>query len=129
MLSANERNSLRGRRQTTCGQELLLQLPRKGPLMDGDVLIGENPLLGVLVKAAIENLLIVRANSILELIKASYHLGNRHVELELHSKELFLLEDPVLAEMLKARGLKVEKIKRPFFPELGAYSQSERHKH
>jgi len=97
--------------------------------MDGDVLIGENPLLRVLVKAAIENLLVVRANSILELIKASYHLGNRHVEIELHPRELFLLEDPVLAEMLKTRGLKVEKIMRPFFPELGAYAQSERHKH
>ena len=129
VLTANDRTRLRGRRKTTCGQEVILMLPREGPLRDGDVLVGEDSNTQVLIKAAIEDLLLVRANSILELIQASYHLGNRHVELELHSKELFLLEDPVLAEMLIKRGLTVEKTKKAFFPEFGAYYQSSNHKH
>ena len=95
--------------------------------MDGDLLSGEKDLPQVLVKAAIEDLLVVSANSILELTKASYHLGNRHVELELHTKELFLLEDQVLAKMLKSRGLSVRKVKKAFFPELGAYYQFNSH--
>ena len=96
LLTANERNHLRGLRQTTCGQE------------------DEGSSTQVFVRAALENLLVVRANSMLELTKASYHLGNRHVDLELHSKELFLLEDPVLAKMLKGRGLIVRKLKKAF---------------
>ena len=66
-------------------------------------------------------------NSILELIKATYHLGNRHVDLEIHSQKLFLLEDSVLEKMLKSRGLLVQKIQKPFFPEIGAYSQIHKH--
>ena len=126
-LTANERKTLRGRRTTTCGQEILLQLPRQGPLIDGEVLIGDQTSSQVLIKAAIENLFLVSARTNLELLQAAYHLGNRHVDLEIHSKELFLLEDPVLGKMLKQRGLIVENIKRSFFPELGAYSQSHRH--
>ena len=97
--------------------------------MDGDLLTGENRLHQVVVKAAIENLIVVRSKSHLELMKASYHLGNRHVDLELYSHELFLLEDPVLHEMLNTRGLHVEKVKRIFSPELGAYYLSHRHSH
>ena len=123
-LTANERKSLRGRRKTTCGQEILLQLPREGPLMDGEVLTGDQSSPLVLIKAAMESLFLVSAKTDLELIQASYHLGNRHIDLEIHNKKLFLLEDAVLAVMLKQRGLKVEKSKRAFFPELGAYSQA-----
>ena len=129
LLNASERKRLRGHRKTSCGQDILLMLPREGPLMDGDILSGESPSPHVLVKAAIEDLLVVRAQSILELIKAAYHLGNRHVDLELHPNQIFLLEDPVLNEMLKKRGLSVKKIKRTFFPELGAYSLLNSHKH
>ena len=52
----------------------------------------------------------MQAKSQLELIKAAYHLGNRHVDLEIHSQKLFLLEDSVLEKMLKSRGLLVQKI-------------------
>ena len=89
-------------------------LPREGPLMEGDLLTGENPVPQVLIKAAIEDLLVVRSQSILELIKAAYHLGNRHVDIELQPNQIFLLEDPVLTEMLISRGLSVNKIKKKF---------------
>ena len=97
--------------------------------MDGDVLVGDNPSQQVLIKASIEDLILVRANTTLEIMQASYHLGNRHVDLEIHTKELFLLEDPVLAEMLRKRGLFVAKAQKSFFPELGAYEDSHQHSH
>ena len=89
--------------------------------MDGDVLAGEKAMPKVLIKASIEDLIAVRAKSILELLKAAYHLGNRHVELELHPNQLFFLDDPVLTQMLNKRQLNIEKVRRPFFPEQGAY--------
>ena len=51
------------------------------------------------------SLLQVQATSALELLQAAYHLGNRHVALELHERELLLLEDSVLQQMLESRGL------------------------
>jgi len=127
LLSAKQRMRLRGRAQTTCGQEVVLQLPREGPLLNGDLLTGKATSTQVVIKAAPEDLLLITAKTSLELIKAVYHLGNRHVELELHSEEIFLLNDTVLAEMLKARGINIEQVKRPFFPEMGAYSTHHRH--
>ena len=129
VLTADERTQLRGHRKTICGQDVLLQLPREGALIDGDLLVGKDSSIQILVKAAEEDLLVINAESNLELIKAAYHLGNRHVVLELQSEELFLLNDPVLADMLKRRGLKVKKIKRPFSPERGAYSFTNSHQH
>ena len=89
-LTAQERKKLRGRRMTLCGVELLLQLPREGPLIPGDLLLGENTSSRVLITAAIEDLLEVSASSTLQLMQASYHLGNRHVDLELQETNLFL---------------------------------------
>ena len=129
LLTAAERTRLRGHRQTTCGQDVLLHLPREGVLKDGDILAGKDPSIQVQVKAALEDLLVVSTSSILELTKAAYHLGNRHVDIELKPKELFLLEDPVLADLLRRRGLKVKNIKRTFFPERGAYSLTDSHHH
>ncbi len=121
LLSADERTKLRGRRITSCGKELLLQLPRDGCLLDGDVLTNESTSIEVQVHAAKESLLVVSANTSLELLTAVYHLGNRHVSVELDTDRIFLLEDSVLHKMLRGRGLLVEYINRPFFPELGAY--------
>ncbi len=126
-LSAEERSRLRGRRLTKCGREVILQLPREGCLRPGDVLSGEGQYQNVLVEAALETLLVVSAKSSLDLLKAAYHLGNRHVALELHEGELFLIEDEVLAQMLRIRGLTVKKTIRSFYPETGAYDQLHRH--
>jgi urease accessory protein len=74
------------------------------------------------VTAAAEALLRVRATSALALMQAAYHLGNRHVALELHEQDLYLLEDAVLATMLESRGLQLSRCQRPFRPEGGAYA-------
>ena len=127
-LSADERTRLRGLRHSRCGQPLLLQLPRGEPLQPGEWLgDGDGPAL-VRVEAADEALLLVRAADPLELLRAAYHLGNRHVALQLRATELRLLADPVLADLLRQRGLHLEEQLAPFMPEGGAYA-TEGHAH
>ena len=92
-LTAEQRTVLRGRRRTGCGREVLLQLPRDGVLHPGDQLVDALRSCLVVVEAAPEALLRVEALSALSLLQAAYHLGNRHVALEVHEQELFLLEN------------------------------------
>ncbi len=121
-LTAEQRSVLRGLRSTTCGQNVLLQLPRDGVLQPGVCLAGETlqPLIRVVATA--EPLLRVQATTTFELVQAAYHLGNRHVALEVRDAELLLLKDSVLELMLRRRGLQVTCCHQPFHPEVGAYS-------
>ncbi|MCP9840486.1 urease accessory protein UreE [Synechococcus sp. J7-Johnson] len=133
-LSAQERTSLRGRRRTACGRELLLQLPRGPALEPGERLMPADGsvLVVVVVEPAPEPVLVVRSPDPLVLLQAAYHLGNRHVSLELRPGELRLLEDAVLEELLRQRGLLIEHRLVPFLPEPGAYattSHSHSHSH
>jgi urease accessory protein len=75
----------------------------------------------VRVEAAPEPLLQVSSSEPLALLQAAYHLGNRHVAMELHANRLLLLDDSVLADLLRRRGLQVECLEAPFCPEPGAY--------
>ena len=79
------------------------------------------------VEAAPEALLLVRGPDPLALLQAAYHLGNRHVAMELHPSELRILEDSVLADLLRQRGLAVEPVEAPFEPEAGAYAGGHSH--
>jgi urease accessory protein len=72
---------------------------------------------------------IVGACAALELLRAAYHLGNRHVALEVRPAELRLLDDPVLKDLLRARGLRLERCLEPFAPEGGAYGDGHDHGH
>jgi urease accessory protein len=121
-LSAEERTRLRGLRHSLCGRALLLQLPRGHALRPGEWLAPERGGPAVRVEAAPEALLLVQAPNPLALLQAAYHLGNRHVALELREHELRLIEDPVLADLLVRRGLMVERRQEPFLPEGGAYA-------
>lgn len=123
-LRADERTSLRGHRRSACGRDLLLQLPRGAALEPGDRLAPEAGGPVVVVVAAGEPLLVVRAADPLALLQAAYHLGNRHVAMELHRDELRLGVDSVLEDLLRHRGLTVERITGPFLPEPGAYEAS-----
>ena len=129
-LSAQERTSLRGRRRTSCGRELLLHLPRGPALEPGERLMPADRSVLVVVQPAPEPVLVVRSPDSLALLQAAYHLGNRHVWLELRPRELRLLEDGVLEELIRQRGLLVEHRLEPFLPEPGAYATaSESHNH
>ena len=123
-LRADERTRLRGHRRSACGRDLLLQLPRGAALEPGDRLAPEADGPQVVVEAAREPLLVVRAADPLALLQAAYHLGNRHVAMELHGDELRLGVDNVLEDLLRQRGLSVERIMGPFRPEPGAYERS-----
>jgi len=122
LLSADERTRLRGHRRSACGRDLLLQLDRGAPLVPGEWLSGAAGEPPVRVEAAPESVLLVRSADPLALLQAAYHLGNRHVALEVRSAELRLLEDPVLADLLARRGLELERCQAPFLPEAGAYA-------
>ena len=100
-----------------------MQLPRRGVLRPGEQLTDAAQSLLVEVTAASEALLKVMADSPLELLQAAYHLGNRHVALEVHDRELLLLNDAVLSRMLEGRGLRVTRCMGPFTPEGGAYGE------
>ena len=121
-LSAKERTQLRGKRSTLDGIDVILNLPRGGGrLMPGEVLKSENSQVFVTIEAAQEDVIRISSENRLKLLKAAYHLGNRHVEIELHDKELYLLNDVVMQKMLERQGFSIESLKRPFSPEIGAY--------
>ena len=121
LLAADERTSLRGHRRSACGRDLLLQLPRGAALRPGERLLSHDGAVQVQVQAAPEPVMQVRSADPLALLQAAYHLGNRHVAMELHADRLVVLQDPVLAELLRQRGLTVDLLQLPFQPEAGAY--------
>ena len=121
-LSAKERTQRRGKRSTLAGTDVILNLPRGGGrLIPGEVLKSENSQIFVSIKAAHEDVIRISSENRLKLLKAAYHLGNRHVEIELHDKELYLLNDVVMKKMLEGQGFEIETFQRPFSPEIGAY--------
>ena len=128
-LTAEERTRSRHRFQTETGQAVFLQLSRGTALQDGDRLQSPDGFT-VLVRAKPEPVLTVRADSPLQLLQAAYHLGNRHVPLEITADYLRLSPDPVLKDMLLHRGVSVQDDLQPFHPEPGAYgSHAPTHSH
>ncbi len=107
------------------GRHLGVFLPRGTVLRGGDVLVTED---GSLVKviATPQPVLVVRAcpehGSPFDLLRAAYHLGNRHVQLELQTDRLLMEPDHVLADMLRQMHLLVTEELAPFEPEAGAYA-------
>ena len=128
-LAADQRTSLRGHRRSACGRDLLLQLPRGAALQPGERLLSADGTVQVVVEAAPEAVLEARASDRLALLQAAYHLGNRHVAMEIHADRLVLLQDSVLEELLRQRGLQVERRLAPFEPEAGAYEGFGQHGH
>jgi len=106
------------------GRRLGVFLPRGQVVRGGDVLVAEDGSL-VRVEAAPQPVLVVRASPTPDapfaLMRAAYHLGNRHVPLELRRDRLQLEPDPVLADLLRQMGLLVIDARAPFEPEGGAY--------
>ena len=108
----------------SAGRELNVFLPRGTVLRGGDVLVAEDGSL-IRVKSAPQPVLVVTHcpdhGTPFDLLRAAYHLGNRHVPLELQSDRLLLEPDHVLADMLRAQHLIVTATESAFEPEGGAY--------
>ena len=107
------------------GRQLGVFLPRGTLVRGGDVLVGEDGSL-VMVHAAPQPVLVVRHCADhgvpFDLLRAAYHLGNRHVQLELTPHHLKLEPDHVLADMLRQMHLIVTEANEAFEPEGGAYA-------
>ncbi len=119
-LTAEERTRSRHRFEVD-GQVVELRLPRGTVLRDGDILQDAACSVNVQIMAKAEPVLTVVPRSAVDLARAAYHLGNRHVALEITSTYLRLSPDPVLEAMLVQLGLDVEVAILPFQPEMGAY--------
>ena len=120
-LSSAERRIFRGKRKSDCNQELHLQLPREGKLKDGDILLTNHKNLFVQIIAQNEDLIEIRSKEYFELTKVAYHLGNRHVEIEIKENILLTKNDYIIAELLKNFEVICKKVEKKFFPEIGAF--------
>ena len=109
---------------TDNGVEIGVFLTRGQILRSGLVLTGSDSF-SVLVKAAAEPVSVMRCDDPLQFSRACYHLGNRHVSLQILKGELRYLSDHVLDHMLEGLGLKVMQEILPFEPEAGAYHKHE----
>jgi urease accessory protein len=128
-LTAEERSRSRHPHITTNGVEVYLQLKRGTNLRQGDRLQDPDLSLVVEIIAKPEQVMVVTATHALDLLQAAYHLGNRHVPLEITDNHLYLLPDAVLRDMLQQRGLQVVDADRPFQPQAGAYESTPHHHH
>lgn len=122
-LTAQERTRSRHRFETIDGQVVYLRLSRGTVLQDGDLLQSEDATKTfVRVAAKPEAVLVVKAATPVKLLEAAYHLGNRHVPVEIAANYLHISPDPVLEKMLVNLGLEVVEAVLPFQPQSGAYS-------
>jgi len=128
-LTFDARSKSRLRCFASSGEEVGLFLERgQPPLRDGEFLEAQDGRI-VRVRARPEPLLHVTCVDALELTRAAYHLGNRHVALQIGDGWLRLLDDYVLKDMLLQLGATVEAVEAPFQPEHGAYGGGHHHSH
>ena len=119
-LPFDSRQKSRFSAKTDNGRDVGLFLSRGQILRSGMVITGPN-VFSVLVKAAPELVSVMRSDDPLQFARACYHLGNRHVPLQILAGELRYLNDHVLDHMLEGLGLVVDHQMLPFEPEAGAY--------
>ena len=114
------------------GRSLGIFLPPGSVVRGGDVLVAEDGSL-IRVVAAPQRVLRITAcaahGSPFDLTRAAYHLGNRHVPIELTPDHLQIEPDHVLTDMLRAMHLIVHEVQAPFEPEAGAYGGAHAHGH
>ena len=114
------------RTQLASGEEIGLFLP-PGTLLRGGARLESNEGRIIEVVADQEPLLEAHCPDALLLARAAYHLGNRHVAVEVGEGWLRLQPDKVLGDMLRGLGVEVHEVRAPFEPEAGAYSHGHQH--
>lgn len=134
-LTADERTKTRRYVETDDGQSVYLRLPRGTVLKHGDILTTASENVSesrsslpktrfIRIIAKPEPVMTVMGKTPLDLMKAAYHLGNRHMPVEVTPSFLRLSPDPVLKHMLLHMDLTVTDEVVPFEPEIGAYGHS-----
>lgn len=111
------------------GREALLDLPRGRVLRDGDWLGGPEGGPPVQVQAAREAVVHLTADAPERLMAIAYHLGNRHVAVQVAARWLRIAADPVLEAMVRGLGGRCQRLRAPFEPEGGAYGGGHAHGH
>jgi len=119
-----DRQKSRGLLRLNDGTEAALILERGSSLRHEDRLLADDGTI-IAVEAAKEELSIVTASNPLSLMRAAYHLGNRHIPVQIEALRLAYLHDHVLDEMVRELGFQVGFSAERFEPESGAYGRSE----
>jgi urease accessory protein len=113
---------------TESGREVLLDLPQAVRLRHGDGIVLDDGSV-VRVTARAEKLLDIHAHTDAELVRIAWHLGNRHLPVQLLRDHIRIRADHVIEEMVLLLGGHVEQIEAPFDPEAGAYARGHHHHH
>jgi urease accessory protein len=112
---------------TVLGAEVLIDLPQAVRLRDGDGLEVASGVVRVCAQA--EDLMEIHAHDDSDLIRIAWHLGNRHLPVQLLGDRIRIRSDHVIGEMVEGLGGHVDRIQAPFDPEAGAYSGGGHHHH
>lgn len=128
VLNHDQRSKGRLKTEDTTGEPVRLFLERGKSLMPGELLKSECGRV-IEVQAAVEPVMIASCDDWLLFSRACYHLGNRHVKIEVNERSLKITPDHVLQEMLELLGLTVQTTEDVFVPESGAYFTSSAHGH
>jgi urease accessory protein len=120
-LDAHERHRRRIVLTAERGTTFLLDLPQATALRDGDGLLLDD---GAIVRIAgrPEPLVEIAAASTSELARLAWHIGNRHIDVQIAGDRLRIRRDHVIEEMLRGLGARLTPIEAPFEPEGGAYT-------
>ena len=125
-LPFERRQKSRQRATLASGEEIAIDLPRGQVLRDGDLLMASDRRV-IQVVAEPERVVQVEANDAHDLARAAYHLGNRHVAVQVGPDWLRIAADPVIERMLVGLGMRLASLEAAFEPEAGAYAPHHRH--
>jgi urease accessory protein len=125
-LAFERRSRSRQRAMLDSGEEIGMVMPRGEVLRGGDwVISSDGRAIEVLAQA--ERVLHIECDSPQALARCAYHLGNRHVPVQVGAGWLRIADDHVLARMLDALGAKLSVVEAAFEPEAGAYGAGHHH--
>lgn len=103
------------------GETFLLDLPRAQRLSEGDGLELEGGGY-IFVRAAPERVIEITTDTPTELLRVAWHIGNRHLPVQVLEGRLRIRDDYVIATMVEGLGATISRLQAPFDPELGAYA-------
>ena len=127
-LRFDDRHRRRLRLATDAGEPFLLDLARPARLADGDGLTLDDGSF-LLVRAADEDCVLVHCPDPTQLARIAWHLGNRHLPVQIAPDGLLIRDDHVIVDMVRGLGAVAEIVRRPFDPEAGAYAGGGGHHH
>jgi len=119
-LDADERHRRRVVLTGERGTKFLLDLPQATALRDGDGLVLDDGAI-VRIVGRPEPLIEIAAADTHELARVAWHIGNRHIDVQIVGERLRIRRDHVIEDMLRGLGARLTPVEAPFDPEHGAY--------